>query len=323
MGAGGRDPDEVANVLRLVIGEPAEVGRDRATLLETNVDDLDPRLWPDVLAALMAAGASDAWLTPILMKKGRPAHTLSVLCPTAPAADAHAGWSSRQTSTIGLRETTVRKHALDRRETTIEVDGQAIRVKLASLDGTSSTPGRSTTTWSPQPQPWAVRYATSCSPPSPRRNGQTEGMTPPSAVPHRALDLDYPRSLGVYDDYPQAQRAVDFLSDNEFPVSNLAIVGTSSAPSSGSPAGSPAAGSPPPERSPASGSACSSASPSPCSALGPRRLPVHHSAAGRRFRPRLQPARLHRADPRRHPGLLLRQPDRRDEVRGPGRAQAR
>ncbi|MEO6205909.1 MAG: general stress protein [Mycobacteriales bacterium] len=51
-------------------------------------------------------------------------------------------------------------------------------------------------------------------------------MTSPSAVPHRTLDLDYPRSLGVYDDYPQAQRAVDFLSDNEFAVSNLAIVGT-------------------------------------------------------------------------------------------------
>ncbi|MEO6205908.1 MAG: nickel pincer cofactor biosynthesis protein LarC [Mycobacteriales bacterium] len=134
MGAGGRDPNEVANVLRLVIGEPTAV-ETSATLLETNVDDLDPRLWPDVLTALMTAGASDAWLTPILMKKGRPAHTLSVLCRPADAA-ALRRVVFLQTSTIGLRESTVGKHALDRRETTIEVDGQTIRIKLASLGGT-------------------------------------------------------------------------------------------------------------------------------------------------------------------------------------------
>ncbi len=133
MGAGGRDPDEVANVLRLVVGEPAEVGA-TAVLLETNVDDLDPRLWPDVLAALMAAGASDAWLTPVLMKKGRPAHTLSVLCPTRLVDDLRRVVFT-QTSTIGVRETTVRKHALDRTEGSVEVDGQRIRIKVASYDG--------------------------------------------------------------------------------------------------------------------------------------------------------------------------------------------
>ncbi len=46
------------------------------------------------------------------------------------------------------------------------------------------------------------------------------------AVPYRGLELDYPRSLAVYDDYAQAQHAVDYLSDNEFAVSALAIVGT-------------------------------------------------------------------------------------------------
>jgi uncharacterized protein (TIGR00299 family) protein len=133
MGAGGRDPADVANVLRLVLGEPLQ-DRGSAQLLETNVDDLDPRLWPGVLAMLMAAGASDAWLTPILMKKGRPAHTLSVLCSAA-QAPALREVVFRETSTIGLRSRTVDKHALDRSETTVSVDGQVIRVKVASLAG--------------------------------------------------------------------------------------------------------------------------------------------------------------------------------------------
>jgi uncharacterized protein (TIGR00299 family) protein len=133
LGAGGRDPAEVANVLRLVLGEPLQ-GKGSAVVLETNVDDLDPRLWPEVLAQLMTAGASDAWLTPILMKKGRPAYTLSVLCSAEQAAGLRAV-VFRQTSTIGLRESTVGKHALERRESTVEVDGQVIRVKTALLDG--------------------------------------------------------------------------------------------------------------------------------------------------------------------------------------------
>ena len=105
-----------------------------ATILETNIDDLDPRLWPDVIAALLQAGAADAWLTPILMKKGRPAHTLHVLVG-ADRAGAVRDEIFRQTSTIGLRETTVAKHALDRRFEQVEVDGQTVAVKVASLEG--------------------------------------------------------------------------------------------------------------------------------------------------------------------------------------------
>ena len=134
-GAGGRDPAEVANVLRLVLGEPLETPPAAAALLlEANVDDLDPRLWPGVLHGLLDAGASDAWLTPILMKKGRPAHTLSVLCPERVAPDVRR-LIFRETTSLGLRESPVAKHALDREERTVDVDGQRVRVKLGLLDG--------------------------------------------------------------------------------------------------------------------------------------------------------------------------------------------
>ena len=132
-GAGGRDLAELPNVLRLVLGEPAPA-TGTAVLLETNVDDLDPRLWPDVLDRLFAAGASDAWLTPILMKKGRPAHTLHVLCPPEAVGPVRAEVFVR-TSTLGVRELSVGKTALDRSTGEVRVHGQRVRTKLARLGG--------------------------------------------------------------------------------------------------------------------------------------------------------------------------------------------
>jgi uncharacterized protein (DUF111 family) len=125
-----------ANVLRLFVGVPAALGpvgshgSNQPLLIETNVDDLDPRLWPNVIAALLAAGASDAWLSPILMKKGRPAHTLHVLV-AGDKADPVRSEIFRQTSTIGVREIAIGKHALDREMRTVEVDGHTVHVKLA------------------------------------------------------------------------------------------------------------------------------------------------------------------------------------------------
>lgn len=135
VGAGGRDPQGHANVLRLFTGAATAATAGGPLLLECNVDDLDPRVWPAVIAALLEAGASDAWLTPILMKKGRPAHTLSVLVD-ATRADAVRATIFRQTSTIGLREQPVAKHALDRELVPVKVGGQTISVKLARHDGT-------------------------------------------------------------------------------------------------------------------------------------------------------------------------------------------
>jgi uncharacterized protein (TIGR00299 family) protein len=139
VGAGGRDPAGHANVVRLLVGQSTSghghaAPGSGALVIEANVDDLDPRLWPDVITALLDAGASDAWLTPILMKKGRPAHTLHVLV-AADAADRVRREVFRQTSTIGVRERTFAKHALDREFVEVAVGGHRIAVKLARLDG--------------------------------------------------------------------------------------------------------------------------------------------------------------------------------------------
>jgi hypothetical protein len=131
VGAGRRELTERPNVVRLVIGNAAG-----ATAVEdwqtvaANVDDLDPRLWPGVLDRLLAAGAADAWLTPILMKKGRPAHTVSALVGSE-AFEAVRQVLVSETSTIGVRSTAVTKHPLERSWLTVEVDGEQIRVKLA------------------------------------------------------------------------------------------------------------------------------------------------------------------------------------------------
>jgi len=133
-GAGTRDPDSHPNVLRILQGTPGPPADPGAVVVETNVDDLDPRLWPGVLAALLDAGAGDAWLTPILMKKGRPAHTLSVLVARDRlAAVQEAVYTS--TSTIGMRLVEVGKHALERELVSVTVHGHPVAVKLARLEG--------------------------------------------------------------------------------------------------------------------------------------------------------------------------------------------
>ncbi|TDO33846.1 hypothetical protein EV643_13029 [Kribbella sp. VKM Ac-2527] len=133
VGAGGRDPVEVPNIVRVVVGESIQQAATEL-VYETNVDDLDPRIWPQVLARLMQAGAADAWLTPILMKKGRPAHTLSVLVSSANAEVVRAVILT-ETSAIGLREFGILKHAADREFATVEVSGQLIHVKIARYGG--------------------------------------------------------------------------------------------------------------------------------------------------------------------------------------------
>jgi pyridinium-3,5-bisthiocarboxylic acid mononucleotide nickel chelatase len=133
VGAGGRDRPEVANAVRLVLGTSAG-GPAGLRVVEATVDDLDPRVWPHVLDRLLAAGALDAWLTPVLMKKGRPGSVLSALCPPA-ALDAVREVVLRETTSIGVRWHAVERLALDRVVATVDVDGQPVRVKVSSTGG--------------------------------------------------------------------------------------------------------------------------------------------------------------------------------------------
>jgi uncharacterized protein (TIGR00299 family) protein len=136
IGAGGADLPSHPNVVRLLVGEPVQASGPGVAqlLLEANVDDLDPRLWPALLERLLATGAVDAWLTPILMKKGRPAHTLSVLADPSAREDL-LDVVFAESSTIGVREHTVSKLALVRETTTVDVDGRPVRVKIARRRG--------------------------------------------------------------------------------------------------------------------------------------------------------------------------------------------
>jgi len=138
-GAGSRDTPGRPNVTRVLIGElvahSTEDPSDAAVLIEANIDDLDPRLWPGVLTSLLSAGAADAWLIPITMKKGRPAHTLTVMAQPDQAPRLRE-LVLRQTSTIGVRETAVRKTALPRGWIDLEVAGSQLPIKIAHRDGT-------------------------------------------------------------------------------------------------------------------------------------------------------------------------------------------
>lgn len=140
VGAGTRDPEDRPNIVRVLVGtaadQPAELAEmESQVVVEANVDDMDPRLWPGVLADLLAAGAADAWLTPILMKKGRPAHTLHVLSAPELLTAVQSLVLSR-TPTIGMRVSSVGKLALPRCWVDVAVAGGTVRVKVAHRNGT-------------------------------------------------------------------------------------------------------------------------------------------------------------------------------------------
>jgi uncharacterized protein (TIGR00299 family) protein len=133
-GAGSRDLDGAANVLQVVIGDletegPAQVPLNQdLVVLEANVDDVTGEVLAHTVSALMAAGALDAWLVPVVAKKGRPAYIVSVLAEPGTVARL-ATVLTQETGTLGFREHLVARSALIRQSLEVEVGGERVRVK--------------------------------------------------------------------------------------------------------------------------------------------------------------------------------------------------
>lgn len=102
--------------------------------IEANIDNMNPELYSYILDELLQCGANDAWLTPIIMKKGRPAITLSVLC-TVQAFQCIEGYIFKHTTTIGFRYFPVERSVLERSFHHIEYKGHIIHIKCAYYNG--------------------------------------------------------------------------------------------------------------------------------------------------------------------------------------------
>ncbi len=138
IGTGSRASDDAGrpNICRLLVGEavapPANV--ERCVVLEANIDDQTPESMGHAIDTLVAAGALDAWVTPIVMKKTRPAFKLSVL--VSPDDEPRIGEVFfRSTTTLGIRRLETTRVVLEREIMHVDVDGVDVRVKIARSHG--------------------------------------------------------------------------------------------------------------------------------------------------------------------------------------------
>ena len=144
-GAGKADPPR-ANVLRLFVGAPLDAPADgpsamfsygngqpmeRLLMLETSIDDMNPQLYPYVMARLFEAGALDVSLMSAVMKKGRPGQLLRVLAPPE-RARALTGILFAETTTLGVRTYEVARASMERRIVHVETEFGSVPVKVAS-----------------------------------------------------------------------------------------------------------------------------------------------------------------------------------------------
>ncbi len=135
-GAGTKDPIGRANVLRIILAEfdDSQGTLDTLTLLAADIDDMPGEYLADAAESLRDAGALDVVLLQTLMKKGRPGVRIEALCKPEDV-DRLEELLLGASSTIGVRRTMVRRHALPRTERTVDVFGHPVRLKIVSLPG--------------------------------------------------------------------------------------------------------------------------------------------------------------------------------------------
>jgi uncharacterized protein (DUF111 family) len=134
-GAGTREFTQIPNLLRVIIGQmepPTE--QERIVTVETNIDDMNPQVYPYLIEKLLAAGAHDAYLIPIIMKKGRPGILLSVMVGKS-KLDAVARIIYTQTSTLGLRVQEIGRRKLPRREVQVQTQFGPVKAKAIVRNG--------------------------------------------------------------------------------------------------------------------------------------------------------------------------------------------
>jgi uncharacterized protein (TIGR00299 family) protein len=138
VGAGSREYPGLPNVVRAFVGSaivPAGISKTGNTVVECNIDDLDPRVLPVVIDRLLESGALDAYVTPLVMKKGRPGHLITVVAPEQ-AVETVVDLILRETSSLGCRTYPVTKYHLERWMETVETPWGPVPVKVAVVGDT-------------------------------------------------------------------------------------------------------------------------------------------------------------------------------------------
>jgi pyridinium-3,5-bisthiocarboxylic acid mononucleotide nickel chelatase len=137
-GAGSRNLPGQPNVLRLVVGEgtgSAETTPEVVSVIEANLDDLNPQVFGYVMDRLFAEGALDVFGTPVQMKKGRPGMLLTVLARLEQASQM-TKIIFAETTTLGVRMRDERRQVLQRRSTSVQTQWGEVCMKVANLNGT-------------------------------------------------------------------------------------------------------------------------------------------------------------------------------------------